>query len=604
MMTNSRESCRIFEDLSYLVCFASIISGPPFIDSSPEILPTSPTSLMRSGVSFRIANNMPASRYSCFPSILLSPLFLLSGSVLVAGEPPAIDRLFPPGGQRGTSLEVKLTGKAGDGEVKLHSEADSITWALGEKRDTATMTIAPTARGGVHWLRYSNPSGATELKPFVVGLIPEVTETEPNNRIAEAQQAALPAVTINAVFEKARDVDTFAVPLTKGQTLVAAFLGNDILNSPMDAVLQISNARGTVVDQNNDDTSLDPRLTFTAPSDGTWYVRAFAFPSAPNSTIAFAGGADYVSRLTLTTQPVVEHTTPVVKPPGDGEVTLNVHGWNLAASTTALPAGSSTLDAGLALPFTVPASDLPVVVESQLPAERILTLPVAVSGLIAPEGTDAYLINATKSQQLSFSVQARRYGSQLDPVLSIQDKDGKPLAEADDINGENPDAELSFTIPVDGQYRIVVSDRYQHVSEQFFYVLRCEETKSSFDVEVKTTAFTVPTDKPLEIPLTISRRNGFAEAIDFKIEGLPEGLTAECPRSEKDGDSSKAVTIKISGTAKASFSGAIKIVAESVDTKLQKPASLSLADRTIVSQLWLTAVTPEAPATPAEPAAQ
>ena len=559
---------------------------------------------MRSGVSFRIANNMPASRYSCFPSILLSPLFLLSGSVLVAGEPPAIDRLFPPGGQRGTSLEVKLTGKAGDGEVKLHSEADSITWALGEKRDTATMTIAPTARGGVHWLRYSNPSGATELKPFVVGLIPEVTETEPNNRIAEAQQAALPAVTINAVFEKARDVDTFAVPLTKGQTLVAAFLGNDILNSPMDAVLQISNARGNVVDQNNDDTSLDPRLTFTAPSDGTWYVRAFAFPSAPNSTIAFAGGADYVYRLTLTTQPVVEHTTPVVKPPGDGEVTLNVHGWNLAASTTALPAGSSTLDAGLALPFTVPASDLPVVVESQLPAERILTLPVAVSGLIAPEGTDAYLINATKSQQLSFSVQARRYGSQLDPVLSIQDKDGKPLAEADDINGENPDAELSFTIPVDGQYRIVVSDRYQHVSEQFFYVLRCEETKSSFDVEVKTTAFTVPTDKPLEIPLTISRRNGFAEAIDFKIEGLPEGLTAECPRSEKDGDSSKAVTIKISGTAKASFSGPIKIIAESVDTKLQKPASLSLADRTIVSQLWLTAVTPEAPATPAEPAAQ
>ncbi len=522
----------------------------------------------------------------------------------MAGEPPTIDRLFPPGGQRGTSFEVKLTGKAGDGEVKLHSEADSITWALGEKRDTATVTIAPTARGGVHWLRYSNPSGATELKPFVVGLIPEVTETEPNNKIAEAQQAALPAVTINAVFEKARDVDSFAVQLTKGQTLVAAFLGNDILNSPMDAVLQISNARGTVLAQNNDDTSLDPRLTFTAPSDGIWYVRAFAFPSAPNSNIAFAGGADYVYRLTLTTQPVVEHTTPLVKPPGDGEVTLNLHGWNIAAPTAALPAGSSTLDVGLALPYSVPASDLPVVVESQLPAERTLTLPVAVSGMITPEGTDTYLINATKSQQLSFSVQARRYGSQLDPVLSIQDKDGKPLTEADDINGENPDAELSFNIPADGQYRIVVSDRYQHVSERFFYVLRCEEAKPSFDVELKTTAFTVPADKPLEIPLTIARRNGFVEAIDFKIEGLPEGLTAECPRSEKDGDSSKAVTIKISGTAKASFSGGIKIIAESVDTKVPKPASLSLADRTIVSQLWLTAVAPAAePAAAADPAA-
>jgi hypothetical protein len=542
---------------------------------------------------------MPASRSSNFPAVLLSPLLLLSGSVLVAGEPPAIDRLFPPGGQRGTSFEVKLAGKAGDGEVKLHSEADSITWALGEKRDTATVTIAPTARGGVHWLRYSNASGATELKPFVVGLIPEVSETEPNNKIAEAQQAALPAVTINAVFEKARDVDSFAVQLTKGQTLVAAFLGNDILNSPMDAVLQVSNARGTVLAQNNDDTSLDPRLIFTAPSDGTWYVRAFAFPSAPNSNIAFAGGADYVYRLTLTTQPVVEHTTPVVKPPGDGEVTLNVHGWNIAAPTAALPVGSNTLDLGLALPYSVPACDLPVVVESQLPAERTITVPVAVSGMIAPEGTDTYLINATKSQQLSFSVQARRYGSQLDPVLSIQDKDGKTLKEADDISGENPDAELSFTIPADGPYRIVVSDRYQHVSERYFYVLRCEEAKPSFDVELKTTAFTVPADKPLEIPLTIARRNGFAEAIDFKIEGLPEGLTAECPRSEKEGDSSKAVTIKISGSAKASFSGAIKIIAESVDTKVPKPATLSLADRTVVSQLWLTSVAPEAPAEPA-----
>ena len=58
---------------------------------------------------------MPASRSFNFPSVLLSPLFLLCGSILAAGEPPAIDRLFPPGGQRGTSFEVKLTGKAGDG---------------------------------------------------------------------------------------------------------------------------------------------------------------------------------------------------------------------------------------------------------------------------------------------------------------------------------------------------------------------------------------------------------------------------------------------------------------------------------------------------------
>jgi len=520
-----------------------------------------------------------------------------------AADPPAIDRLFPPGGQRGTSFEVKIVGKAGDGDLKVISEADSIGFVLGEKRDTATVTIAPTVRAGIHWIRFANPFGSTELKPFVVGLTPEAAEVEPNNRIAEAQQATLPSVTINGVFEKSRDVDTYAVQLTQGQTLVAALLGNEILGSPMDAVLQVTNERGTIVAQNHDDLGLDPRVTFQAPADGKWFVRAFAFPSAPNSTIQFHGGADYVYRLTMSTEPVVSHTFPVVRSTEAAESSFELHGWNISTPTASLAKDATTLDAGLALPVEVEVSDVPVILEAQLSPEKLLTLPVAVSGLIAPEGTDTYLLNAVKGQQLSLSVRARIYGSQLDPVLAIQDKDGKQLKEADDINGENADAEMQFTIPADGQYRITVSDRYQHVSDRFFYVLRCEETRPSFEVTLKNTAFTVPADKPLEIPVTIERRNGFVEPIDFRVEGLPEGITAECPRSEKDGDSSKAVTMKLSGAAKQTFQGAIKIVAESADSKLLRLGSLTTADRKPISELWLTAIAPEAPAPPAEPAA-
>ncbi len=520
-----------------------------------------------------------------------------------AADPPAIDRLFPPGGQRGTSFEVKIVGKAGDGDLKVISEADSIAMVLGEKRDTATVTIAPAARPGIQWLRFSNANGATELKPFIVGLIPEAAEVEPNNKIAEAQTVALPSVTVNGVLEKSRDVDTYAVQLAQGQTLVATMLANQILGSPMDAVLQVANARGTVVAQNNDNTDLDPQLVFTAPTEGTWYVRAFAFSSAPNSTIQFAGGADYVYRLTLSTGPVVEHTSPVVKFAENAETSFSLHGWNLSTTTATLAGDAGTLDADVALPVSIDTSDVPVIQESELPAEKLLTMPVAVSGLIFPEGTDTYLLNAVKGQQLSLSVRARIYGSQLDPVLAILDKDGKQLKEADDINGENADAELQFAIPADGQYRITVSDRYQHTSDRFFYVLRCEETRPSFAVTLKNTAFTVPADKPLEIPVTIERKNGFVEPIDFRVEGLPEGVTAECPRSEKDGDSSKAVTIKLSGVAKQTFQGAIKIVAESADSKLLRLGSLTTADRKPISELWLTAIAPEVPAPAAEPAA-
>jgi hypothetical protein len=463
--------------------------------------------------------------------------------------------------------------------------------------------ISPTARPGVHWIRFSNPQGATELKPFVVGLVPEISETEPNNQTTEATAVTLPSATINGAFEKGRDVDTYAVQLTKGQTLVASLQGNEILGSPMDAVLQVASIKGTVLAQNNDDLGLDPRLTFVAPSDGTWYVRTFAFPSAPNSTIAFAGGADYVYRLTLSVDAVVEHTTPLVKSSGAVETKLTLHGWNLSTTEVTVPGDKNVLETGVALPVLIPSSDLPVILESQLPADRLLTLPTAVSGQLQQEDEDAFVLNATKSQKISFTVQTRDFYSMLDPVLAVYGPDGKQLKEADDISGENPDAELHLTMPADGQYRVTVRDRFQNSGDRFFYVLRCEETRPTFLVTVKNTAFAVAPDKPVEIPLTIARKHGFSEPVDFRFEGLPEGITAECQRSEKDGDSSKAVTLKLSGTLPQGFQGVVKILGESVESKLVQPAAFAAADGTSIGELWLTipATAPAEPAAPAEP---
>lgn len=512
----------------------------------------------------------------------------LCAHFVLAAEPPTIDRLIPMGGQRGSTIDVKFAGKPGDGDLKVHSETDSISLVLNEPRDAARVTIAAAARPGLHWLRFSNPSGATELRPFVVGLVPEVIETEPNAGTAEAQSIELPSATINGVLEKAKDVDTFAVQLKKGQTLVASMQAHQILGSPMDAVLQMVNEKGTVFDQNDDDTGFDPRLVFVAPSDGQWFVRTFAFPAAPNSTIAFAGGADYIYRLTLTTEPVVEHTSPAVKFSGDPETAFTLHGWNLSATTATLARDQSTLEAGLALPFRVGTCDIPAVAESQLQGDRTLNLPIAVTGNAAAGDTDAFLFSAAKSQNVSIGVQAHAIGSLLDPVVAVFDKDGKLLKEADDISGENPDAQLQLTMPADGQYRITVMDRFRNFGDRYFYLLRCEETRPIFTGSVKSTALTLSADKPLEIPISVDRRHGFAEAVDFAVSGLPEGVTAECPRSEKDGDSSKAVTLKLSGTVKELFQGSIRIIGESVDSKQAQTISGSVADGSLVNELYLT----------------
>src|SRR5581483_10130568 len=106
-------------------------------------------------------------------------------------------------------------------------------------------------------------------------------EKEPNDDYRHAQPLDKSCV-VNGRLEKTGDVDCFAIHLTRGQTLVASMEANRTLGSPMDAVLQVVSARGTVLEENNDYHELDPQLMFTAPADGTYVVRTFAFPAVPD----------------------------------------------------------------------------------------------------------------------------------------------------------------------------------------------------------------------------------------------------------------------------------------------------------------------------------
>ena len=506
----------------------------------------------------------------------------------LAGDPPVIERLIPAGGQRGTTVDVKLIGKPGDSDLRVVSEDNSIVFTPNEKKDAASVAISETARPGVHWLRFCIADGATELKPFLIGVIPEMSESEPNAKTAEANAAELPSVTINGVLEKSGDVDTFAVTLSKGQTLICALQANSVIGSPMDAVLQIVDARGTVIAQNDDDLSFDPRVNFVAPDNGKWFVRTFAFPAAPNSTIGFAGGANFVYRLTLTTAAIVEHTEPAMRFDQDVDTSLAVFGWNLESPTASLNRDQQALTGLYALPYPVPRTDVPSIVESQLTADRLLTFPVAVTGRVTSAEDDVFVFNASKSQKLSLGVHAQRIGSMLDPVLIVEDSQGKVLKEHDDLSGDNHDAELHLTMPADGQYRAIIRDRFRNSGDRCFYVLRCEETCATCAATLASTAGTLKPDKPLEIPITFVRKHGFAEPVDVRVEGLPDGITFECPRSETDGATAKSVTLKISGSSTDAFQGPIRIVAESSESKHVQPVTLTTADETHVAEYWLT----------------
>ena len=179
----------------------------------------------------------------------------------------------------------------------------------------------------------------------------------------------------------------------------------------------------------------------------------------------------------------------------------------------------------------------------------------------------------------------------LDPVLSVYAEDGKQLKEADDISRDNPDALLDVSLPSDGRFRIEVRDRFDHAGDRFFYRLQCKEVAPNVALTVKENAFVLPADKPLEVPVTIDRKDEFVLPLEFRIDGLPPDVTLEPVRSEKDGDSAKAVTLKITGSAVDGFSGPIRIEAfhESTETSFRQFAENALnTPGSSTTWLWLT----------------
>src|SRR5687767_1749346 len=87
----------------------------------------------------------------------------------VAAEPPAIQALFPSGVQAGQTTRVDMIGKPGDLPLQLWSSCLEISGQVADDGKSLTLTATPEAPAGVCWLRLYNASGASRLRPFIIG---------------------------------------------------------------------------------------------------------------------------------------------------------------------------------------------------------------------------------------------------------------------------------------------------------------------------------------------------------------------------------------------------------------------------------------------------
>ncbi|MCH7729490.1 MAG: PPC domain-containing protein, partial [Planctomycetes bacterium] len=249
---------------------------------------------------------------------VLALMFCGGPSLAVAQPKPAYSvsstHVFPAGGRRGTTLELRVGAEClpphsnfimfGDG-VKARRELSTRLSSTGEpsprraptetpitypKEWQSQVTIAADAPLGPAFWRVSCASGGTGSRPFIIGDLPEFIERESNSTLSRAEQIKLP-ITINGRIHGERDVDYFRFQLDAGQTVVVDVIAQR-LGSRLDPIVELLDPNETAVNARLTHIGNDPQLQFTASAAGEFILRV--------ANVTFHGSPAHVYRINLT----------------------------------------------------------------------------------------------------------------------------------------------------------------------------------------------------------------------------------------------------------------------------------------------------------------
>lgn len=497
-----------------------------------------------------------------------------------------LDVLFPPGGQRGEAVEVRLVGAEMESASGLWFDHPGIVSERVEGDASPPkfrVAIAPEVPVGLHDVRIVGPLGVSNPRAFAVGLRAEVIEREPNNGPEEAGAIEVGQV-MNGQIDGATDVDWFAFEGKAGQRVVID-LGSSRIDSRLDGEIRLHDGVGREIGYGHGSIGRDPLIDSVLPEEGTYRIEV--------RDVVYAGSPSHVYRLALHDGPVVDAVEPRAVEPGTS-ATVALLGRNLGgkATETLLPDGQAlehlevTIDVpvdlgtdpdrpgvghlaspgggirgfwyvhqsdrGASDPVFLAEALAPVAVEEgpSSPDEPMrLTPPCDVSADFREFGDgDVYRFEATKGQVWMIEVFADRIGSPVDANLLVQrlmeDGSVRDIAEADDQadpgNGSRfgtatVDPVLRFEAPEDGTYLVTVGDLFnaREVDPRAVYRLVIRPEKPDFFLVAapedagNPEGVTLRAGSRTVVYVLVHRSDGFAAAVRVEAEGLPAGVSAD-----------------------------------------------------------------------------
>jgi hypothetical protein len=394
------------------------------------------------------------------------------------------------------------------------------------------LNIAVSAQIGSFPLRVATQFGVSDPIMVVVEPYPELPETEPNNT-RETPGILKPGTTITGVIDSINDIDTFQLPMEKGETWVIETIAGRI-GSPLVPSVRITNTTGREVAFQDTLASADPRTVFTARESGTYFVTL--------RDARYKGGGDFRYRITAHKNVSATGVFPRSGQPGK-VLNVRIDGPNAPQNpiSVTMPELGMPRIASISIPMgTAWSQPIPFFVDfygttqESEPNDRAalampVTAPIVIDGRIRPSqlgnrgDTDLYRVKLAAGQVIEVAVDAAKLGSPMDPVVRVLDSNGGERARDDDSGG-NRDAKLVFTAPAAGEYLVEVTDAGNRSGDAYIYRLQLAAPRADFAIEMVPDAPLVIAGGRTAAVVNATRVHGFNAEIPLVFDNLPAGV--------------------------------------------------------------------------------
>jgi hypothetical protein len=449
---------------------------------------------------------------------------------------PRLLTTMPMGGAIGTTAEVTLSGEQTDDVSALFFNDPRLTAtpktnAEGKaEANKFVVTIASDCPPGLYEARVMSRLGVSSARIFSVGSLNELSQSAANTSLATAIELPVNSV-INAATTN-KSVDHYAFQAAKGQRYIIYCAARGI-DSKLDPVVIVADANGKdlLVERRGD------VLDFVAKEDGKHVIKVHE--------LTFKGGPAYFYRLSLQ-ESTAESPIPLFAS------TKNVSAFSWPPAGLHSQAASNEVE-----PNNLAGN------------AQTIALPCDIAGSFYPAAdVDVFEFTGAKGETWWVELASDRLGRPTDPAILVQHVTGEPgnetvtdIVEFSDIasqikpstngyaydgppfDGGSTDVLGKLEIKQDGKYRLQVTDLFGGTRKDARNVYRLIIRKAAPDFAIAAWGLHMELrngdrnalSKPLALragatvalEVVAFRRDGFDGDIDLRLDGLPDGVTAQ-----------------------------------------------------------------------------